>query len=274
MEAPILFQAAALGIIQGASEFLPISSSAHLVVIPKVLGWPYLGKSFDVALHAGTLLALSTHFYNDLRDLGRGLQLQLAINRRPSPSWRLIKQLVLASIPVALVGFLIDPWLESYLQSLTLIACLSLIWGGVLGWADSKLSFNTAKAPVLTMGQAFIMGCFQALAVIPGTSRSGATMTAATLMGIPRSVGARFSYLLSIPVILGATIFKGWPTNMNLLLKDLPIYVIGMVSAAITGRYCLKFFLNYLERGSFRACATYRILFGAAILAWITLSRP
>lgn len=273
MSSPSLeFQAVVLGLVQGVCEFLPISSSAHLVVLPEVLGWPYLGKSFDVALHVGTLGALLAHFREELRGLGRAAQrLVFSSGRASDPQARLVKQIAAASLPAAVAGFLLEDLVEPYLQGLLPVAVLAIVWGVLLDYADRP----SAGRPALTVrtmgyGQALLVGGAQALALLPGTSRSGVTMMAALLLGLPRVEAARFSFLLSIPVVAGAALFKGWssfrepwPPGMGAAL------LLGIAASAAAGHLCLGRFLGYIERGGFRPFALYRVGFGVALLSWL-----
>lgn len=270
---PVEFQAAILGLVQGVCEFLPISSSAHLVVLPEVLGWPYLGKSFDVALHLGTLVALVTSFRRDLVRLGRASQrLIFRAGRAEDPEARLVQLLVVASIPAAVAGFLLDDLVEAHLQGLAFVGVFSILWGMAMGGADQRGGKNK-EIGSLTPFEAFVIGCAQATALLPGTSRSGATITAALLLGLSRSEAARFSLLLSIPVVAGATLFKGWSTAAAIVqMNHMPLraLLIGITASACAGRLCLTRFVAHLEHGDLRPFARYRIAFGLAVLGgWI-----
>ena len=269
---PVELQAFVLGLVQGVCEFLPISSSAHLVVLPEVLGWPYLGKAFDVALHLGTLIALVTAFRRDLVRLGRASQrLIFCAGRAEDPDARLVQLLVVASIPAAVAGFLLDDLVETHLQGLAFVGALSILWGMAMGWADLRGGKNKgigSLTPLATFG----IGCAQATALLPGTSRSGATITAALLLGLSRAEAARFSLLLSIPIVAGATLFKGWSMSVavgQLNHTPLPTLLIGITASACTGRLCLTRFVAYLEYGDLRPFARYRVAFGLAVLGWI-----
>lgn len=268
--APLELQAVVLGLVQGLCEFLPISSSAHLVVLPELLGWPYLGKAFDVALHAGTLLALVLFFRMELRELWKGLQrLIYTCGRAQDPQARLVKLLLVGSVPAALAGFFLDDLVEPYLQGLLPVALFSIFWGIVLGWADNS-STHSNSIKLLTSRDAFCIGCAQAAALLPGTSRSGATITAALFLGLSRPEAARFSLLLSIPVIAGATLFKGLELEIGNFEHDkLRLVLLGVTTSAIAGGICLKRFLSYLEQGSFRPFVVYRVSFGVALLSWL-----
>ncbi len=266
---PLEIQGAILGIVQGVTEFLPISSSAHLVALPKVLGWPYLGKTFDVALHFGTLSALLNHYRADLADLLRASQRLLFRMGRPADSQeKTVLLLVVATVPGALGGYLLDGLVEAYLHGLAIVAGVSVVWGGLLAWADSKAA--NGQVGQLGWSRALMIGLAQMAALLPGTSRSGATMTAGMALGMRRAEAARFSMLCSIPLVAGAVVYKGggllgnWPST-----EMLRAMATGAIASALVGRVCLRGFLTYLESGSFRPFALYRVIFGAVLLLWL-----
>ncbi len=250
---PLLVQAAILGVVQGICEFLPISSSAHLVVLPKLLGWPYLGKAFDVALHFGTLLALWLHFHKDIK--------MMVLEWRTSRSLRL---LAIATIPAAVAGWLLDPFVERHLHGPYWTGAALILWGLLLGAAESQKFARERTTADLTGKNALSIGWAQALALIPGTSRSGSTIAYGLYLGLTRVEAARFSFLLSIPLILGATLYKGWSTPIP-AGQGLPL-AIGIVSSAVAGHVCLASFLEYLKKSSLRPFVWYRIAFGIGLL--------
>lgn len=262
-------QAAVLGVLQGLSEFLPVSSSAHLVILPQLLGWPYLGKAFDVALHFGTLLALATAFENELKVLRRGALGLLGKEPETRPEERrLAKLIVIGSLPVAILGFLLESVVEEHLGGLLTVAC-SLILGGLLLYrVEHRSGLLCRELHQLTERDAFLIGLAQAVALIPGISRSGATITAALALRLHRAEAARFSFLLSFPVVGGATVFKalklGWPPGTGELL--LPV-LVGVACAWGSGYLCLRSFLRYLQSSSFTPFALYRIALGVFLLA-------
>lgn len=270
---PLEVQGAILGVVQGVTEFLPISSSAHLVALPKILGWPYLGKTFDVALHLGTLSALLSHYRSDLSDLFRAAQRLLYRMGRPADRQeKTVLFLAVATVPGALGGFLLDGLVEVYLHGLAVVAVASIVWGGLLAWADRKAAESTVGQ--LGISRALVIGLAQMAALFPGTSRSGATMTAGMALGMKRAEAARFSMLCSIPLIAGAVLYKGggllgnWPAGE--LLRAM---AAGALASALVGRICLRGFLRYLDTGSFRPFAFYRIGFGATLLLWLVALR-
>ncbi len=271
---PLELQAVVLGLVQGVCEFLPISSSAHLVVLPELLGWPYLGKTFDVALHVGTLAALLSHFRDDLQGLGRAAQrLVFSAGQADDPEARLLKLMAVASLPAAVAGFLLEDLVEPYLQGLLPVAVLSIAWGLLLQKADRSNRGELGDLSRLSFRQALLIGSAQAAALLPGTSRSGVTMTAGLLLGLSRPAAARFSFLLSIPVVAGAALFKGWGALKSPMDPGLvPAILLGIAASGWTGRLCLSRFLAYIQRGGFRPFALYRVAFGGALLIWLWIN--
>lgn len=274
MEPPLVLQAVILGAIQGVCEFLPISSSAHLVVIPKLLGWSYLGKGFDVALHFGTLFALLSYFRGDLAELTRAFQrLVFSGGRARDEKCRLVNYLILASIPAALSGYVLEPWVEKHLQSLGLVAFMMIVGGLLLFRVDGACAGVAGAGKAVNQRIAWLAGCAQAVALLPGISRSGATITALLCLGLSRKEAARFSYLMSIPVVAGASLFKAISGISQGLAGPLLPILSGMLMSAAVGYFCLGTFLAYIKRGSYRYCAYYRVVGGCLILFWLFLNR-
>jgi undecaprenyl-diphosphatase len=256
------FQAAILGAIQGLTEFLPISSSAHLFVVPTLLGWRYEGMAFDVALHVGTLLALLFAYARDWRDLAAGLVASDEIAR--TRAWSLFARLAVASVPAAAAGLLFKDFIEASLRSLPLQAAMLALFGGLL-WAVDRFRPAGHDDDAPGWGPCLVMGCAQALALIPGVSRSGVTMTAARATGLSRVSSARFSFLLATPITLGAALLE-----MRHLPRELPLstLAIGVLTAAFVGVLAIRGLLRFLARAGFGAFFVYRL----ALAAWILWS--
>jgi len=255
-------QAVALGTIQGLAEFLPISSSAHLVLAPWFLGWPDPGLTFDVALHMGTLLAVVAYFWRDwLCLVARGLL------RPASGEGRLFWLLVAATVPGGIFGFLLEKQAGTVFRSPLLIAVMLMAMGGVLCLADSRCPRHkeledTGRADGLWIGLA------QALAIVPGVSRSGITMAAARVRHLSREAAARFSFLLSTPIILGAGVLE----LRHLAAADLDgAFWAGMLSSAVVGFLAIRFLLRYLVNHSFDVFVWYRFLLAFAVLVTVIL---
>jgi undecaprenyl-diphosphatase len=256
-------QALVLGILQGLGEFLPISSSGHLIVVPWLLGWPPQGLSFDVALHLGTLAAVVYAFAGDwwrlLTGAGKGL---LAGRPFASPEGRQLGLLALASVPAAVAGVLLDRWAESTFRSPLLVAATMAVMGAVLFAADRRA--EGAALDGVSLRDALLIGTAQALALVPGVSRSGATISMALFLGYRREPAARFSFLLATPITFGAAVMK-----VPHLFADgdpLPV-VLGMAAAAVVGLLSIRVLLAYVRTRDYRPFAYYRFAFAALVVA-------
>jgi len=270
---PIL-HAIVLGITQGLSEFLPISSSGHLILVPWLLGWEELtgpanvdlNKTFDVALHVGTILAAVAYFRRDLARLAAaGLQ---SIRRRTveTPDERLAWLLLLSAIPGAVVGAVLEDLINDNLGEIWLIAVMLIVFGLLLAVAD-RLP-GRKKEGDYGPRQALLMGAAQAAALSPGVSRSGITITAGRWLGFDRDAAARLSFLMSMPITGGAALYKG----AQLAVDGLPpgtagAFLWGIVASAVTGLAAVWLVLKVVRTGSFLPFVAYRVLAGAAVLA-------
>ena len=254
-------QAVVLGIVQGLGEFLPISSSAHLVLTPWLFDWPDPGLMFDVALHVGTMLAVITYFWRELVEI-----VYFGIKRPKSKEGTFFWYLVVASIPGAVLGFMFEEQAETIFRNPLLIAGTLASLGLLLWWAD-KRGRKVRQISDLTWTDSIVIGISQGLAIIPGVSRSGITMTSGLLIGLGREAAARFSFLMSVPIISGAAVYK--LRDLKLSMVD-PPFVVGVLVAAIVGYLAIRFLLQYLRRGSYLVFAIYRFALAAAIVffAW------
>ena len=248
-----IYQSIILGIVQGLTELLPISSSAHLTIIPWLFGWinnpdfVVAFEGFDVALHFGTLLAIGIYFFKDWIGLIKG---------------RMFWYIVLATIPGGIIGFILDKYLSGVLEQPIIIAIALIIMGIILYIVDKKAPSKTDYEH-MNLKQTFLIGLSQALAFIPGVSRSGVTMTTARAMGIKRESAARYSFMLSAPIVLAATVFKAKD-----FVFSLPFF-IGIFTSFIVGIFVIQFLLNYLKKGSFKGFAVYRVIVGLIIIGVI-----
>ncbi len=260
-----LVQAFVLAIVQGLSEFLPISSSGHLVLIPHFLGWPDQGIAFDVALHLGTLAALLLYFRDSLVTLLRAWGASIA-RRTQTRESRLAWQLLVATIPVGLVGLLFNHCIEDHLRQPLFIAG-TLTFFGLLMYAADRWGRGGRTEFDVSWPEALAIGCAQALALMPGTSRSGITMTAGRALGLSRSGAARFSFLLAIPGIAAAGAYEGLKlATSNTPIEWAPI-LVGMLCAALSGLACIHLLIRFIERIGLLPFALYRFLV-AAIIVW------
>ena len=253
-----------LGIVQGIGEFLPISSSAHLILVPYLFGWEQSSLAYDIALHFGTLMAVLAIFFKDWWSLFIG-----AVNKitkgKESFDNKMFWYLVIATVPGAVMGILLDDVVENVFRQKIWLIATSLAVMGVLiylgdKWADKHYKIETDYKHI-SLKQAFIIGMSQALAIIPGFSRSGTTILTARLMGLSKSAATKFTFLLSVPIIFGATLLEAG--NLAFTWETL----LGVGIAFVVGIISIKFLLNYIKRHDFSIFAIYRVIFAIIILA-------
>lgn len=255
----IVLRSLVLGIIQGLTEFLPISSSAHLILVPWLMGWQVLGPTFDVALHLGTLFSLLLYFGRDWLDLVRAFGRSLWERRiAGDPLRRMSWFLLLGCLPAALVGLFGEGIIERHFRHPVPIAILMMLMGGLLIYSDKKGRLQKSLTEI-GLSEALTIGLAQALALFPGVSRSGITMTVGLLLGFRRNAAARFSFLLASPIVAGAALLKG----LHLLESGLPApdrmpFLVGILSATLFGFLSIRYLLAYLERGKLAPFAYYR----------------
>ena len=257
-------QAAILGLVQGLGEFLPISSSAHLVLIPWLFKWNDPGLTFDIALHIGTLIAVAIYFWKDwLKLITKGL------TDIRSTEGKLFWYLVAATIPGAVVGFLLEKKAETIFREPVLIATMLILLGVLLYWADRK-SVKHIEMNRITFRTSLFIGLSQALAIIPGVSRSGITMTMGLLMGLTREGAARFSFLLAAPIIFGAALVK-----LPFLISNPSIitinFIIGILVSFVIGILSIGFLLRYVQTKNFLPFAWYRFILGSLVIVIVLI---
>jgi undecaprenyl-diphosphatase len=248
---PSIFQSAILGVIQGLTEFLPISSSAHLILFPYFFGWTDPGLAFDVALHLGTLVGVLAYFWKDFWDM------------LVDPAQRkTLGFLIVATIPGALAGLLFEHKVETLFRSPVLIAWALILMGGLLALAD-RFCTGDKKVSNLTWKTAAAIGFSQALALVPGVSRSGITITTALALGFERREAARFSFLMSAPIIAGAGLLK---LHAILLSPDKTALGAGFVCSALFGFLAIWALMRYVQTRSYMPFAVYRWILGLFVL--------
>jgi undecaprenyl-diphosphatase len=266
--------AAILGMIQGLTEVLPISSSAHLILIPRFLRWPESGLTFDVALHLGTFIALSLYFWRDIVELcysffkgvtGKGLH---------TSADRLPFYIIAGTIPAAILGKTMEEPIERIFRSNPLfIAGLLIIFGLILAFADTT-GAKRWKMDRITLKFALIIGLAQCLALVPGVSRSGITITAALFIGFNREASARFSFLLSLPIVAGAAILKlGHLAKHGIPAADVTPMLIGIATSAVFGYLSVAFLLRLVQRTSLYPFVWYRLLAGSGVIIFIIMGK-
>ena len=258
------FQVVVLALIQGVTEFLPVSSSAHLILPVYLLDWPDQGLSFDIAVHAGTLSAVLIYFRDDLKNFGEA-GIELWSDRRVNEHASLIGKVILATTPIVIAGYFLTPIIKHELRSLTVIAMATIGFGLLLGIADRRPQPRTQLTSISYV-EALFIGAMQVLALIPGTSRSGITITAALLVGLNRAHAARFSFLLSIPAIGGASILAIQEASVTDLNTNWPSFVLGMGISGITAYLCINIFLRLINRIRLMPFVIYRVLLGSFLL--------
>ena len=270
-----IYQAVVLALVQGATEFLPISSTAHLILVPWLLGWGDPGLLFDIAVHLGTLAAVLIYFAKTWVRLGC-----LSLGRRvlePNPhepdydlyeNPRLFAFLVAATFPAGIAGLMFEDYVETTLRSPFVIGFMLVAIGGLIWWAERRGRFDRDLGRV-SFGDAMVIGCAQAVALIPGTSRAGITIAAALFRGLRRPAAARFSFLLSSPIIAGASCkaaYDAWGQGGIAPELQAP-FAVGVLVSAVSGYAVIAFFLRYLQRATLRPFIYYRVIFGIIVLA-------
>ncbi|MDX1347738.1 MAG: undecaprenyl-diphosphate phosphatase [Thiomicrorhabdus chilensis] len=253
-----------LALIQGLTEFLPISSSGHLILMPNLFGWPDQGLAFDVAVHIGTLSAVMLYFRRDIWLMARDWSGSL-ITRQPTSNSRLAWWVIFATIPAVLFGLFLNNGLEEALRNPLIIAATTIGFGVLLWWSDIK-GQQIRDEYSLSFKDIMIIGIAQALALIPGTSRSGITITAALMLGLTREAAARFSFLLSIPIILGAGLLK----TKDLIESTHPVQweamIGGTLISAVSAYIVISVFLKWINRIGMAPFAWYRFALGALLI--------
>jgi undecaprenyl-diphosphatase len=268
-----ILQAIVMGLIQGLGEFLPISSTAHLILVPWFFGWDesvFKSLAFDVALHMGTLVAVLIFFWRDWVRLIAAAWVALLKGKATVES-RLFWCLVVAVIPGGIFGILLESKAENALRSPLLIAFMLIIMGLVLYWVDIQGS-KRLKLEKVTLGASLLIGFSQALAIIPGVSRSGVTMTAGLATGFTREAAARFSFLLSAPIILGAGLVEV-PHLLKVPGAISPNFWISVVVSLLAGMASIGFLLRYLQKKSFAPFVWYRLLLGVLVIVVFLVRR-
>jgi undecaprenyl-diphosphatase len=269
-----ILEAILLGVVQGLTEFLPISSSGHLILVPWLQDYTFLqthesfNKTFDVALHAGTLVAVISYFRRELWRMAAGVLTTLRTRRIETSDERLGWAIVIGTIPAVIVGGLGEDYIDEHLGEPWMIAILLIVFGLVLGIAD-RLPQRRAIDTV-SVKDGLLLGVAQAMALAPGVSRSGVTISAGRVLGLDRDSAARFAFLLLVPAVAGATVLKG----VGAIQDGLPDGVVGpmifgMIAAAVSSYAAIAWMLAYVRRRSYDIFVVYRVLAGLFVLALI-----
>ncbi len=268
-----IVQAVVLGVVQGLTEFLPVSSSGHLILVPELFGWMDQGMSYDTVLHLGTLLAVLWFFRTSLSRLVK----DLFSKKRDvvEAAQTLLIQLIVCSLPALILGFILNDWIERVSRKPWLVALDLALWGVVLWYADrASRQYGDADQgtpddlPKVRWSQALVMAIAQPIALLPGSSRSGVTMTAGLFMGLSRSAAARFSFLLSIPVTAAAGGYGllKWITQGDAHGTAPSLLIIGFIAALTSGVFAIRFLLSYVSHRRFTPFVVYRLLLALLVV--------
>ncbi len=265
-------QAIVLGIIQGLTEFLPISSSGHLLLVPWVLGWEPMGLTFDVIVHGGTLLAVVIYFRQDWLKMTRQMFTRMTRPEVPDSTNSLAMPLLVGTVPAAAAGIFFEDFIEHQLRS-PVITAFALAAFGLLLWSADRRGSQKRSLESLSLRDGLVIGAAQAVALVPGVSRSGVTITAALFLGMSRADSAHFSFLLGTPIVAGATALRlyGLLHAQDMEMSSTVTLLAGVLSSSISGFLCIKYFLSFLRARTYLAFVAYRLLLAACILLLLVL---
>ncbi len=254
-----------LALVQGITEFLPISSSAHLILAPKIFGFNDQGLAFDVAIHVGSLLAVISYFRTELNQIVRDFFDSIGKPENSTDHSRLGWMIIISTIPIIFTGLIFKSFIEQNMRTSLMIAIPTIIFGLLLYWSDLK---GRKERTISSIGwkDAMIIGLWQAIAIFPGTSRSGITITAGLMLGLTREAASRYSFLLSIPTIIMTGIY----VTYGLMLSDEVVVwgdlIAGSILSFISAYLCIHLFLSFIERCGMLPFVIYRLILGAALL--------
>ncbi|MBE8167896.1 MAG: undecaprenyl-diphosphate phosphatase [Shewanella sp.] len=263
------FQIVVLALIQGLTEFLPISSSGHLILPSQLLGWQDQGFSFDVAVNTGSLLAIVIYFRIELWNMFIAWSKSLA-TQQSTPDSKLAWWIILATIPAVIIGFTFKDYIKIHFRTIEVIAATTIIFGLFLWWADT-LSNRKLTEYQTGWKKALFIGVAQSLALIPGTSRSGVTMTAGLMMGLSREAATKFSFYMSIPTGLGAAILVTKDLVQSSQVIDYNALIIGTIVSFVSAYICIHYFLKVISKVGMMPFVIYRLLLGAVLCGVIFL---
>lgn len=263
-----MLHAVLLGALQGFAEVLPISSSAHLIIIPWFFSWPESGLTFDVALHLGTFLAMVLYFRSDIVEMMVSFRDAIISRSLDTPAKRLPFLIIAATVPAAIVGKLFEHQMEEIFRSNPLLIAIFLaVFGIILGVVDIA-GRKVLLLPDINAKRAITIGILQCLALIPGVSRSGITITAGMALGFTRESAARFSFLLSLPIVCGAALLK----SLHLIKHGIPAgegmpMLVGIIVSAVVGYASVAFLLKFVQKRTVSLFVWYRVIFAGVIMA-------
>jgi undecaprenyl-diphosphatase len=265
MDTLFLFKALIMGIVEGLTEFLPISSTGHLILTGSLIGFTFKAvKVFEIVIQAGAIFAVCWEYRAKIIEVLAGLSSQ-------KRAQKFALNLIVAFLPAAVLGVLFNSKIKSVLFAPVPVALAFIVGGLIILWVERRNKNAPAVARInsvddMTLLDAFKVGCAQTFALIPGTSRSGATIIGGMLFGLSRKAATEFSFFLAIPTLMGATVFSLWKERASLSMADLPVFTVGTVAAFISAFFCVRWLLRYISSHDFTAFAWYRIVFGGVIL--------
>lgn len=259
-----IFQSIILGITQGITEFLPISSSGHLILVPRIFGWNDPGLSFTIALHWGTLFGVIGYFYKDWLKIFKNTFIHSGDSTNNNQD-KILYFILIATIPGALAGYFLENSAETIFRNPILVS-IALIVAGIILYIADKFGKKNRETHNITLKTALLIGLAQALAIVPGVSRSGITITAALFLGLSRKDAASFSFLLATPIILGTGLIK-LPDILNSGIDS--VFIAGFFSSAIAGFFSIKWLLKYVQTKSYFIFVIYRVILGLIFLIFI-----
>lgn len=262
-----ILKAILLGVVQGLTEFLPVSSTAHLRIIPSFFGWGDIGASYTAVIQVGTMIAIILYFRNDLMNMTKAILLSLKTRDFKSKDTRLFIMITLGTIPIVILGFLLKDFIRHEFRNMYIVAS-SLIFFSLVLWFADRFTKKTVNMEKLGYADGLIIGFFQALALIPGASRSGSTISGAFFRNMTREDAARFSFLLSIPAVLLSGTYELFSQRAELMRADSAILslVIATIVSGVVGYWSIGFLLNFIKKHSMMLFVVYRIAFGILII--------
>ena len=262
-----ILKAVLLGVVQGLTEFLPVSSTAHLRIIPSFFGWGDIGASYTAVIQVGTMIAIILYFRNDLMNMTKSMLLSIKTRDFKSNDTRLLIMIIIGTIPIVIFGFVLKDLIRNQFRNMYIVAA-SLIFFSIILYIADRVTKKQKDISKLSNADGFIIGLFQALALIPGASRSGSTISGAFFRNMTREDAARFSFLLSIPAVLLSGVYELFSQRATLLSGESAILslLIATIVSGVIGYWSIWFLLSYIKKHSMMLFVVYRIVFGLLII--------
>ncbi len=267
-----ILKAILLGVVQGLTEFLPVSSTAHLRIIPSFFGWGDIGASYTAVIQVGTMIAIILYFRNDLMNMAKAMMLSLKTKDFKSKDTRLLIMIIIGTIPIVIAGFLLKDLIRHQFRNMYIVAA-SLIFFSVILMIADRFTKKKVDLNSITYKDGIIVGIFQAMALIPGASRSGSTISGAFFRNMTREDAARFSFLLSIPAVLLSGVYELFSQRETLLSGDSAVLslIIATVVSGVVGYWSIWFLLSFIKKHSMMLFVVYRVIFGILIILLLSM---